>query len=281
MKTIFISGAATGIGLATVHHLDTAGWRVLAGIEPGQDSTHLCEGVSGNLHVIEIDITDDDSVTRAAVEIEAVLEGMPLDGLFNNAGVMNVGPIEGTPLGNFRDEMEINAFSHIRVTQALLPFLYRSEDACIITTASIMARMNTPFTAAYSMSKHALAAFSLTLRMELKQAGIRVTMLEPGAIRTRMSLEIPQRADHMWQALPNSVRSRYTRIFEKMRAAWAHQKEIASQPEMVAALVEQILNDPKPKPRYVVGPDVSIVPLVERLLPGTVYERLLWRQLGF
>ncbi|RME07311.1 MAG: SDR family NAD(P)-dependent oxidoreductase, partial [Deltaproteobacteria bacterium] len=112
MRSVFITGAATGIGRATARLLDAKGWRVFAGVLPGQEIGPLCEGVSSRLTPIEIDITKDDLVRSAVQQVEAGVGKGGLSALINNAGVADLaaGPLEGISLGEMRALFEINVF---------------------------------------------------------------------------------------------------------------------------------------------------------------------------
>ena len=121
MKSVFITGTTTGIGLYTARHLHSLGWQVFAGVLPGEDTSELTKGMSERLYVISIDITKPEMVRSAKETI--VQKTDKLDALVNNAGIPMAGPMEVLPMADIRRTMDVNFFGHVAVTQTMLPLI--------------------------------------------------------------------------------------------------------------------------------------------------------------
>jgi NAD(P)-dependent dehydrogenase (short-subunit alcohol dehydrogenase family) len=185
-KTVLVSGASTGIGRATVRHLAARGHRVFAGVRKDSDAESIradAAGLTGggSLEPVQLDVTVPADIAAVVERIEG--EGLRLDALVNNAGIVVASPLEALPVGDLRRQFEVNFFSCAQMIQACLPSL-REARGRIINMSSISGRIANPFMGAYSASKHALEAYSDALRMELAPWGIRVLLIEPGPIQT-------------------------------------------------------------------------------------------------
>lgn len=276
-KTIFISGASSGLGLAIAEALVGRGWRVFGGALPTDNLADL-ERIGAT--PLPIDITQDESVRAAMDALGGQLGDNGLSALVNNAGVMLLGAIETTPIADIQRAFEVNLFGHIRVIQACLPFLRAAQGARIINTSSVLARFSTPFVGVYSMSKHALQALTQTLYFELGASHIHVIAIEPGTIRTPLVRAMPDQADAMWARLPQDKRAWYAQAFSAMRQQWAQQWAVGNEPEVIAQAVLHALETPNPQPRYTVGADVRSLPLLLRLLPEKRFLNALKKRLG-
>src|SRR5262245_5535409 len=174
---IVITGASSGIGRAM--RLDQLGFHVFAGVRNPADGDALKSKSSERLSPVLLDVTSEDSIARAARSIGDA----PIAGLVNNAGIAVGGPLEMVPIPLWRKQFEVNVIGQVAVTQAFLPLL-RVGRGRIVNIGSIAGRSALPFTSPYCSSKFALEGLSDSLRMELRQWGISVSIVEPGSIRT-------------------------------------------------------------------------------------------------
>lgn len=201
-RHVLVTGCSTGIGRACAVYLAERGFCVLAGVRRPSDGRQL-EAASKNLRGIQLDIADGASISAAAREIAEITGESGLAGLVNNAGIGVYGPVEFVPVEDWRRQFEVNVFGHVGVTQALLPMLRRHVAAHghgsgrIVFIGSITGRVTIPTLGPYSASKHAIAAVAAALRMELRDQGIFVSLLEPGAIQS----EIWPKGTKPWQPL--------------------------------------------------------------------------------
>src|SRR5918999_2183540 len=198
-RSVLVTGASSGIGLATTVKLTEAGFHVWASALPEEyeQAAGDLEELGDAVTPLPLDITSAASIAEAGERIQAA---GPLYGLVNNAGVAIPGPLEYLPLEAFRRQLEVNLVGHLAVTQAMLPALRQSSGtastsgtanpasadgaARIVLTGSILGRVAAPMVGPYCASKFGLRGMADSLRAELAPSGIRVTLIEPGSIAT-------------------------------------------------------------------------------------------------
>ena len=179
---VVVTGASSGIGEATALRLANAGFAVFAGVRREEDAEALrLRGV----RPVRLDVRDAAQVAAAAQEVRGALGPAGLVALVNNAGVVVPGPLEFVPLDKLRGQFEVNVIGQVAVIQAFLPLL-RETRGRIVNISSIDGRIATPLLGPYVASKFALEGLSDALRRELRPWGIQITLIEPGAIKTRI-----------------------------------------------------------------------------------------------
>lgn len=245
MPTVLITGASRGIGRTTALRLAAAGWDVLAGVRKEQDGVTLA-AEHERITPVVLDITNADHIARVAAEVTQ------LDALVNNAGFALLGPIEGVPLDALREQLEVNFFGHIAVTQALLPQL-RASRGRIVFTSSLSGRIATPLTGAYNASKFALEGAADAIRMELKPWGIRVALVEPAQIATDIWGNAEADFDAAIAAMPQAAQELYAGHVEGFRKSIPLSQKLAAPADAVAKSIEKALTSRHPRARYVVG----------------------------
>jgi|GEM_PF-566383 len=277
-KTVFITGAAMGMGALKAKTLAERGWQVFAGVLPGADTSEL--GDNSNITVVEQDVTLDASVTKSAEIVENALGGAGLDLLINNAGIANVGTgvIEGADIANAKKLFEVNTFGLWRVTQAFLPMIRRNAPTSrIINFASGAVKANPVGSGAYNMSKHAVVGLTRTLRNELAPFGIQVTAVEPGAVKTHMTANAYETTKSIWKNVSQEMNDIYgphhkegtTEILPAMI------EKSGNPPEVVVNQVLGLLDKKNWKPSYLVGKDVAALGPLYKLLPERTFEKLI------
>jgi NAD(P)-dependent dehydrogenase (short-subunit alcohol dehydrogenase family) len=194
-----------------------------------------------------------------------------LDALVDNAGIAIAAPLEFLPPEELTRQLDVNVVGQLRVLQAFLPALRRSRGR-VVLMGSIGGRSALPFLGAYAMSKFALEAMADALRVELAPFGMHVAIVEPGTIATPIWSK-PQRA--VDDSPPEAVELYGERV-GKFRALAAARAAKAVPPVEVAKAVEHALTSPKPKTRYIVGPDAKRRARVEKL-PDRLRDRMLTR----
>ena len=210
-------------------------------------------------------MTDPEGIANAAAQV------VSLDALVDNAGIAIAAPLEFLPAEELTRQLDVNVVGQLRVLQAFLPALRRSRGR-IVLMGSIGGRSALPFMGAYVMSKFALEAMADALRIELAPFGVQVAIVEPGTIATPIWSK-PQRATDEFQA---EVTELYGARVTKFRTLAAARAARAVPPLEVAKAVEHALTSPKPRTRYVVGPDARRRARVERL-PDRLRDRVLTR----
>src|SRR5256714_6526089 len=203
---VLITGAATGIGEATALRLGEAGFRVFAGVRKPEDGDRL--RAAGVTVVQPLDVTKSEDIEAAVGTVEQALDGAPLRGIVNNAGIGIGGPLEALALDDFRRTIEVNTTAQLAVTKAFLPLLRKSKGR-IVNMSSIGGRVAQPFAGPYIVSKFALEAVSDVLRVELHEWGIDVVAIEPGTIATPIWEKSSQEADRVLDGLTPEQRELY------------------------------------------------------------------------
>jgi len=272
MRSVLITGASTGIGEACALHLAERGWQVFAGVRREEDGQRLAAAAGGGwLEPIILDVTDEPGVLKAVSGL-----GDRLTAVVNNAGIAVGGPIEYLPLDDWRRQFEVNVIGQLAVTRAALP-LIRAEGAGgrLVYIGSIGGRISTPLLGPYGASKFALEAICESMRHELAPSGIKVVLIEPGAVRTAIWDKGRRDADAIEAALPAEAISRYKWAVDGVRKGIDMQERNGVPPAKVAEVVERALTSPRPRARYLVGRDAMAMAAVARLLPDPARDFLV------
>jgi NAD(P)-dependent dehydrogenase (short-subunit alcohol dehydrogenase family) len=270
---IVITGASTGIGEACALRLDGLGYRVFAGVRKLADGEALKKKSSDRLSPVMLDVTNDESIAAAVRTIGDV----PLAGLVNNAGIVVAGPLELIPIAMWRKQLEVNVIGQVAVTQAFLPML-RTGHGRIVNMGSVAGRSAVPFSGPYCASKFAMEGLTDSLRMELRQFGISVSIVEPGAVKTPIWEKTSASANEYMGAVPAHLLELYWSMLGKLRVAAAEAGKQGVAAEEVAKAVEHALTSAKPKTRYVVGSDaklrMKLIHLPDRLVDSLILKKL-------
>eukprot|EP00041_Stephanoeca_diplocostata_P020652 m.466616 g.466616 ORF g.466616 m.466616 type:complete len:271 (+) comp21630_c0_seq17:146-958(+) len=188
-KIVLLTGCSTGIGYTTAEHLSAAGNTVYATMrnvdcDGGKSLRQLAHSQNLKLNVIALDVNDTTACTATVDSI--VKRHGRIDVLVNNAGVGSVHPFEETSEAAFRQMMETNFFGPIKLMQLVLPHMRLQRDGCIVNVSSIAGMVATMCQAGYCASKHALEAASESTALEVQQFGVRIKLVEPGVILTKI-----------------------------------------------------------------------------------------------
>jgi NAD(P)-dependent dehydrogenase (short-subunit alcohol dehydrogenase family) len=279
--SVFITGAATGIGMGIATKLDRLGWTVFAGVNKTAP-TELMRGASDRLTVIRVNVADDEQVKQAAETVAQAVGERGLKLLINNAAVADAapGPVETIDMAKFRFLMDVNFWGPLRVIQAFLPLLRKHGQARIINVTSASIYLTIPTGCSYPVSKHALAALTDHLRMEMDPFGIEVTALEPGGVTTPMitgGFSEKSEAAH-WDSIPPPLREQYQAAFVFPGKGLEAGFEFESPEAYADHVYRKIIAAKTLKPRYTLGKGVAMLPWMHRLLSKRAIERL-WRKL--
>ncbi|QKX43063.1 SDR family oxidoreductase [Escherichia coli] len=252
-KSVLITGCSSGIGLESALELKRQGFHVLAGCRKPDDVERMNSmGFTGVL----IDLDSPESVDRAADEVIALTDNC-LYGIFNNAGFGMYGPpFHHQPCAD-GTAVFCQLFGAHQLTMRLLPAMLPHGEGRIVMTSSVMGLISTPGRGAYAASKYALEAWSDALRMELRHSGVKVSLIEPGPIRTRFTDNVNQTQSDKPVENPG-IAARFT-----------------LGPEAVVDKVRHAFISEKPKMRYPVTLVTWAVMVLKRLLPGRVMDKIL------
>ena len=267
MPSVLVTGANRGIGLAITRHLSARGWDVYA---TARSEGALAElGTMPGVHPTRLDITDRASLDALAAQLPA-----ELDGVVNNAGIIVNGPVEGLTLDDLSRQLDVNVTAQIGVTHAVLPRI-RAAKGRIVFISSVSGLIATPGTGAYNASKFALEALADALRMELRPWGIRVSLVEPGPIRTDMWGGALEQHDAMVVALTEEHRVLYAPHLAGTRKLLGRMQKLAADPQKVVDAVDHALTARRPKSRYLLDASSRIQKTVMGLTPTPIRDAVL------
>ena len=265
-KSVLVTGASTGIGWATSLELVEKGWRVFSAVRKEADAKKLTEASSGKITPVIMDIVDYESVKRGAREIEKALGGAGLDALFNNAGISVQGPLEIIPIELFEQQIRVNVFGHVFVTQTFLPLLRKAQGR-IVFTSSESGRMTLPLMAPYSASKFALEAAASALRIELRPWKIRVSSVELQTIKTPMWEKIDTSTEKLIASLPQKARDLYQNELKTLSVFPKWQAEMGISMKKAVRVIIRALSARSPKARYLVGYEARLLVYSHAITP--------------
>jgi NAD(P)-dependent dehydrogenase (short-subunit alcohol dehydrogenase family) len=251
-KVVLVTGASSGIGEAVAARLAKDGHQVFGTSRKGGRTR---EGVE----LLTLDVCSDASV-------QACVEGLlgkagRIDALVNNAGYLLSGAIEEATMDEARAQLETNFFGVARMVKAVLPSMRQARTGRIVTVSSLAGLVPVPFWGFYNASKFAVEGYMETLRHELRPFGIRVAMVEPGAIRTPF-YENPQA-----KPLPE-----YAPWRDRALKTMAHFAEKAPGPGLVAEVVSRLVESRNPPLRNRITREASAFTFLRWLLPASAFE---------
>jgi NAD(P)-dependent dehydrogenase (short-subunit alcohol dehydrogenase family) len=252
---VLVTGASTGIGLATALRFARAGHEVFAGVrrpEAVPDDAPFTK--------LRLDVTSDAAVS------EAVRRTGPVDVLINNAGIVIGGPVETAAIADAKAVFETNYFGAVRMIRAVLPVMRERGVGTIVNVTSVAARVGSPTHAHYAASKSALETLSECLAQEAAGFGVRVAIVEPGVVDTPIFAKDSGTPD---DAGPYRVHAERLRRYFQSRL-----REGANSPELVAEVIENAVTTSDPRLRYVVGQDAEAVIRVREAITDEEWIRL-------
>jgi NAD(P)-dependent dehydrogenase (short-subunit alcohol dehydrogenase family) len=279
-RSVFLTGATSGIGLATTRELSTRGYRVFAGYRNPRD-----RGILGELpgvHPIQIDVSDPVSIERAASEIDDALGSEGLYAVINNAGVTYTAPFECAQLDRAREVIDVNLVAPFLVTQACLPLLRRHNasepiKARVVNIASWAAMMASPFLAFYNASKAGLVGLTESMYYDLGLLDIHAVLAVPGITKTPLLTKTTDGAMASLDAMSADERDRYRPYLEHFATMGesSGNATILLTPEQAARKIAKIVDTRKPRFKYDLAFDAKVVDgIVTRFLPFRVRAAL-------
>lgn len=268
---VVVTGASSGMGAATARELRRQGFHVLAGIRREADGDALRQS---HIEPVILDITDPADIAALRERIASDPAGRPLRALVNNAGIAINAPVETLPLAQWRRQFDVNLFGHIAVTQALLPALIESSGR-VVNISSVGGKIAMATYGAYAGAKFALEAVSDSLRRELAPAGVRVVVVEPGGVRTRMSSRGIATANELAAEMTEPQTQRYGALVQAVTRQASAFTEGGLSAEKAAAVIARAVTDRRPRTRYTIGRDAAVLTRLSRIVPDRVLDRIL------
>lgn len=267
-KVALVTGASSGIGEATARLLLQAGYVVYGAARRLDRMAAL--GQAG-ARLLALDVTQDEPLV-AAIDAIKQAEGR-LDVLVNNAGYGSYGALEDVPLAEARYQFEVNVFGLARLVQLALPLLRTQRRGRIINVSSVGGRIGEPHGGWYHATKFAVEGLSDSLRMELRQFGIDVVVIQPGAIKTEWN-QIARE-----NLLKVSGSTAYADLAQRHARMLARADARGSEPEVVARTIVRAATAARPQTRYATGGGAKAVLLLRRLLSDRLFDKLMLSQM--
>jgi NAD(P)-dependent dehydrogenase (short-subunit alcohol dehydrogenase family) len=274
-ELIVVTGASTGMGAATAHELARRGFHVLAGVRRDIDADAL-RGDGIEPHILDITVEKD--VAAIADRVAHDPQGRSLRALINNAGVAINAPVEALPIAQWRRQFEVNLFGHVAMIQALMPSLLRSSGT-VVNISSVGGKVALPTYPAYAGTKFALEALSDSLRREVHGLGVKVVVIEPGAVKTAMAERGVATADRLKSAMPEDQRERYGDLIDAMSSMARSFDVDGVSAEYAAKVIAKAATASRPRTRYTIGRDAAVLARLSRVLPDRVLDRVVRRVL--
>ena len=256
MKRVFLTGASSGIGLAIAKSLSTCGDEVWG---TSRNLIRL-ENVAG-LHPVLLDLSDPNSIASAFKN--ALAEAGNFDVVINNAGSGHFGAAEHLSGDEVEKQFQILVFGHLQLMRLALVAMRAHGKGLIINVTSLASRLPVPFMAAYNAAKAAMAAYTMSIQLELPDSNVRIVDLQPADISTAFNDAVPK---HVEQD------SRYKERVAKTWVIVDRNLKNAPPPELVAKHILRLIDSSNPPPRITVGDGFQskVAPLIFRFLPQRV-----------
>jgi NAD(P)-dependent dehydrogenase (short-subunit alcohol dehydrogenase family) len=273
-ELIVVTGASTGMGAATVKELARKGFHVLAGVRRKADAEALRGlGIEG-IEPCILDITVESDVAAIADRVASDPMHRPLRALVNNAGVAINAPVETLPMDEWRRQFEVNLFGHIAMTQALLPALLNNSGT-VVNISSVGGKFALPTYGAYAGSKFALEAVSDALRREVSDVGIKVVVVEPGAVKTEMAERGIATAQGLEANMTSAQRERYADITAAVAGQARSFNVTGVSAEHAATVIAKAATASNPRTRYTIGRDAAILVRITRVVSDRILDRII------
>lgn len=241
-KTIFITGASSGLGKATATLFQSKGWRVIATMR-NPETAHALADLE-NVTLLPLDVTDPESIRNA---VSKAISSGPVDVVFNNAGYGLMGSLEGLSDEQILKEVSTNLLGVIRVTKAFIPHFRERRQGLFLSTTSMGGFLGFPLHSIYHATKFGVEGWSESMSFELSLHNIGIKTIAPGGIAT----------DFLGRSLERSSHPAYKPLEDALFATIDRMMEAASSPEQIAMVVYEAATDGKDQVRYVAGTDAN------------------------
>jgi NAD(P)-dependent dehydrogenase (short-subunit alcohol dehydrogenase family) len=264
-KTIFITGASSGLGRATAKLFASKGWKVIASMRDPKKENEL--GNISGVTLMALDVTDPHEIKSVA---EQVMASGGVDMVFNNAGYGLAGPLEGLRDEQILRMVNTNMLGAIRTTKTFIPYFRQKRAGLFINTTSIGGLLTVPFNSIYHATKWALEGWSESMAFELNQFGIGIKTIEPGGMKT----------DFFTRSFETGRHPAYDALVNKTMEIITDPKQMAtySSPEQIAEVVYEAATDGKDQLRYIAGADAKVMYAMRLQLGDEAFRKAIAQQ---
>ena len=274
-RSVLITGCSSGIGFACAQGLARRGWLVVASARRAGDVERLR---SEGLTAVRLDLDDPESIASGLAEALTHTRGR-LDALFNNGAYGQPGAVEDLTRDTLRAQLETNLLGWHDLTCRVIPIMRRQGSGRIVQNSSILGLIALPYRGAYVASKFALEGLTDTLRLELRDSGIQVSLIEPGPILSRFRVNAHRAFKAHMDPETSVHREAYRRAEERLSKVGPAQP-FTLPPEAVLRVLIHALESARPKARYHVTVPTHLLGLFRRVLPTRGMDWLLRRVSG-
>ena len=266
-KFIIITGCSTGIGYETAKYLKEKKFKVIVSCRKIKDVKRLSKEFD---YSIQLDTSFSNSIKKAFILIQKIVKNDSVYGIFCNAGYGQFGAVEDLTRALIREQFETNLFGHIELINLFIPLMRKQNEGRIIFNSSVLGLVSLPFTSAYNATKFAMEAFARSLRLELKNTNIKVSLIEPGPIEANFNINALKNLKRI--KINNSV---YKKKYYKMMKYLKDGRNYFTLPALsVAKKVHSALKSKNPKTQYFVTLPTYIMSYL-RILPNPIFENVL------
>jgi NAD(P)-dependent dehydrogenase (short-subunit alcohol dehydrogenase family) len=263
-KTVVVTGANSGIGLATALELAAAGYDVVGTARSAGKARTLTDAAGERgleVRTVLLDVADAESTAKGFAEIEADSD---IWAVVNNAGFAQAGSVEDVDDEAVRYQLEVNVVAPARIARLVLPGMRTRGTGRIVNVSSVAGRVSLPLMGWYCASKHALESMTDALRIEVAPYGVAVSLVEPGSFGTGI-----------WEGArypDQPATADYAQAYERARKTTLSGARMLPDPVWVARTVRLALGSPLPLARYLVGVDAVGGVLADKLVPTAVSD---------
>lgn len=269
-KVALITGASSGMGKSTALILHNQGYTVYGA---ARRLDHMKDLEEKGMHIVPLDLTDDASIVNA---VNTILEKEGrIDILINNAGYGSYGSVEDVPMEEAKRQFEVNMFGLARITQLVLPGMRQQKSGRIVNITSMGGKVYTPFGAWYHATKHAVEGWSDCLRLEVKEFGIDVVIVEPGGIKTDWG-EIA--AKNLKKTSGSTAYGPFAnRVAENMEKLYTSNR--LTDMDVLGKVIAKAATVRSPKTRYVKGYMAKPALFIRKWFGDRIFDKLIMSQL--
>lgn len=266
-KVAIITGASSGMGKSAAFELHQKGYKVYGMARRTEKMNDLKEN---GMEVVPLDLTKDETIVDA---VNTVLEKEGrIDVLINNAGYGSYGSVEEVPIEEAKRQFEVNIFGLARITQLVLPTMRKQKSGRIVNISSMGGKMYTPFGAWYHATKYALEGWSDCLRIEVKQFGIDVAIVEPGGIQTEWGDIAMENLDKVSGSGP------YAAMVKKVIGSSDKTKDKLTPVNVLGKEIAKAASEKNPKTRYLKGYLAKPLVRIRKWLGDRTFDKMLMSQ---
>ncbi|EAS65373.1 hypothetical oxidoreductase, short-chain dehydrogenase/reductase family protein [Photobacterium angustum S14] len=269
-QSILITGCSSGIGYYCAKTLTEQGFNVVASCRKSEDVERLNQE---GIRCVQLDVTSESSITEGLSKALAITDGK-IDVLFNNAAYGQPGALEDLPTSALREQFEANFFGWHELTKQVIPLMLAQGYGKIVQNSSVLGLVAMKYRGAYNASKFAIEGYTDTLRLELDNTPISISLIEPGPIESQFRAN----AKRMFERHIDMNNSRHYDNYQDTLSRLGKEEvtnKFTLKPDAVLRPLLDIINSSRPKSRYYVTQPTYIFGFLRRILPTSILDKLL------